>query len=165
MGRFLIGSWNKRPLSSVTAFWIYAAVDLWGSYYVDDLSRITRKCDNIVTCFKVTRHRHVSRLVADSRSRGNESAITFQRGWRPVISLRSTRGHFRPNRGANRAVKEEFGIRVRSSSRLKVQFKSITWRMPSSGMWCRMTLVRTDVSEERVSSIIRVKRISELGKT
>jgi hypothetical protein len=37
------------------------------------------------------------------------------------------------------------------------------WRIPSSWMWCRVTLVRTDVSEERIASIIRVKRISELG--
>jgi hypothetical protein len=35
--------------------------------------------------------------------------------------------------------------------------------MPSSGMLHRVALVRTDVSEELSSSIIRVTRIDELG--
>jgi hypothetical protein len=30
-------------------------------------------------------------------------------------------------------------------------------------MWCRVAFVRTDVSVERIASIIRVERISELG--
>jgi hypothetical protein len=30
-------------------------------------------------------------------------------------------------------------------------------------MWCRLAVVRTDASEERIASIIRMKRISELG--
>jgi hypothetical protein len=33
------------------------------------------------------------------------------------------------------------------------------WRMPSSGMWRRVDLVKTDVSKERVASIFRVKKI------
>jgi hypothetical protein len=37
--------------------------------------------------------------------------------------------------------------------------------MASSGMLRRVTLVRTDVSEERGASIIRVTRIGELGIT
>jgi hypothetical protein len=37
--------------------------------------------------------------------------------------------------------------------------------MPSSGMLRLLTLVTTDVSEERIPSIIRVTRIGELGKT
>jgi hypothetical protein len=37
--------------------------------------------------------------------------------------------------------------------------------MLSSGMLRRVALVRTDVSEECISSIIRVKRIDELGIT
>jgi hypothetical protein len=32
-------------------------------------------------------------------------------------------------------------------------------------MLCYVALVRTDVSEEHITSIIRFKRISELGKT
>jgi hypothetical protein len=39
----------------------------------------------------------------------------------------------------------------------------ITWRMPSSGMSRRVTLVKNDVSEELSVSIIRVRRIGELG--
>jgi hypothetical protein len=35
--------------------------------------------------------------------------------------------------------------------------------MPSSGMLRRVAVVSTDVSKERISSIIRVTRISELG--
>jgi hypothetical protein len=38
-------------------------------------------------------------------------------------------------------------------------------RMPSSGMLCRVALVKTDVSVERITSIIRVTRIGELGTT
>jgi hypothetical protein len=37
--------------------------------------------------------------------------------------------------------------------------------MPSSGMLRRAALVRTEVSEERSTSIIRVTRIGELGTT
>jgi hypothetical protein len=37
--------------------------------------------------------------------------------------------------------------------------------MPSSGMLRRVTLVRTDVSEERSASFIRVTRIGEIGTT
>jgi hypothetical protein len=35
--------------------------------------------------------------------------------------------------------------------------------MPSSGMLRHVTLVRTDVSEERIDFIIRVTRISKIG--
>jgi hypothetical protein len=35
--------------------------------------------------------------------------------------------------------------------------------MPSSGMLRYLAVVRTDVSEERIMSIIRVTRIGELG--
>jgi hypothetical protein len=38
-------------------------------------------------------------------------------------------------------------------------------QMPSSGMWHRVALVRTDVSEERIASIIRVTRIGAVGTT
>jgi hypothetical protein len=37
--------------------------------------------------------------------------------------------------------------------------------MPSSGMLRHMALVRTDVSEELITSIIRMTRIGELGTT
>jgi hypothetical protein len=37
--------------------------------------------------------------------------------------------------------------------------------MPSSGMLRRVAVVRTDVSEQRSASIIRVTRIDELGIT
>jgi hypothetical protein len=37
-------------------------------------------------------------------------------------------------------------------------------KMLSSVMCRRVALVRTDISEERIACIIRVKRITELGK-
>jgi hypothetical protein len=37
--------------------------------------------------------------------------------------------------------------------------------MPSLGILRRMAFVRTDVSEERIASIIRVARFDELGTT
>jgi hypothetical protein len=37
--------------------------------------------------------------------------------------------------------------------------------MPSSGMLRRVALVRSKVSEKHISSIIRVKKIGELGTT
>jgi hypothetical protein len=42
---------------------------------------------------------------------------------------------------------------------------SINSRMPSARMWRRVALVITDVSEERIASIIRLTRIGELGTT
>jgi hypothetical protein len=36
-------------------------------------------------------------------------------------------------------------------------------KMPSSGILRRVVLVRADVSEDGIASIIRVKRIDELG--
>jgi hypothetical protein len=39
------------------------------------------------------------------------------------------------------------------------------WRMPCAGMLRRVALLRTDVSEERVSFNVRVTRIGELGRT
>jgi hypothetical protein len=38
-------------------------------------------------------------------------------------------------------------------------------KMQSSGMLRRVALVRTDISEERIASIIRATRIGELGTT
>jgi demethoxyubiquinone hydroxylase (CLK1/Coq7/Cat5 family) len=41
--------------------------------------------------------------------------------------------------------------------------QSVKPRMASSGMLRRVTLVKTDISEELTASIIRVTRIGELG--
>jgi thioester reductase-like protein len=45
------------------------------------------------------------------------------------------------------------------------QHSRLLLRMPSYGMLRRVALVRTEVSEERIASIIRVTRIGELGTT
>jgi hypothetical protein len=39
------------------------------------------------------------------------------------------------------------------------------WRIPSSGMWRRVGFLRTSISEERITSIIMTKMLSELRKT
>jgi hypothetical protein len=43
-------------------------------------------------------------------------------------------------------------------------FKAVTMKMPSSGMLRLEAFVRSDISEESISSIVRVTRIGELGK-
>jgi hypothetical protein len=43
-------------------------------------------------------------------------------------------------------------------------FHSDDCRMPSSGMWSRVDLVKTDFSEECVSSIFRVEKIASEEK-
>jgi hypothetical protein len=48
---------------------------------------------------------------------------------------------------------------------MESQKMSIYRRMVSSGLLRRVALVRTDVSEERGASFIRVTTIGELGKT
>jgi hypothetical protein len=42
---------------------------------------------------------------------------------------------------------------------------SVIWKMASSGMLRRVDLIRTNVSEERIASIIRMTRICELRTT
>jgi hypothetical protein len=49
---------------------------------------------------------------------------------------------------------------------IKITIHNFTVRMtmPSSGMWRRVRLVRTGVSEENVASIFSVERMTELGE-
>jgi hypothetical protein len=42
---------------------------------------------------------------------------------------------------------------------------AVTMKNPSFGMLLRVALVKTDISEERAASIIRVTRIGELETT
>jgi hypothetical protein len=53
---------------------------------------------------------------------------------------------------------------MKGRSRTEAESK-ILWRMPSPGIWRRVVLIRTDVSEELIASMIRVEIVSELGTT
>jgi hypothetical protein len=44
-------------------------------------------------------------------------------------------------------------------------FHDSGWKMPPSGMWRRLALLNTDVSEERITSTIKAKTIDDLGKS
>jgi hypothetical protein len=55
---------------------------------------------------------------------------------------------------------------ISASTTVTYKWQNIAkWRMAPSGMLRRVVLVRTDVSEERSASIIRVTRIGWLGTT
>jgi hypothetical protein len=41
-----------------------------------------------------------------------------------------------------------------------VTSKIVKRRIPFSGMWLRVDLVQTDVSEERIASIIRIEKFA-----
>jgi hypothetical protein len=72
------------------------------------------------------------------------------------------------------ALKEDSNGR-RANSILDVDTEGREWsdtanvetfrRMSSPGMLCHVALVRTDVSEKCIASIIRVTRVGELGTT
>jgi hypothetical protein len=51
----------------------------------------------------------------------------------------------------------------RRQKQIRLSKRYILYRMPSSRMLRRVALGRTDVSEERIASIIRMTRIGELG--
>jgi sarcosine oxidase delta subunit len=56
-----------------------------------------------------------------------------------------------------------------ADGQMDVQLKWVIYvyassRMPSSGIWCHMAVIRTYVSEERNAFSIRVKRVSKIGK-
>jgi hypothetical protein len=67
----------------------------------------------------------------------------------------------------NRERKDVFtGIRNNAhAKRTPYSPTELSRRIPSPGMLHRVALVRTDVSEESIASIITVKTISELGTT
>jgi hypothetical protein len=60
-------------------------------------------------------------------------------------------------------IRRKFYERIRRNGPGQVRKPETLWRMPSSGMLHRVALVRTDVSEEPSTSIIRVTKIGELG--
>jgi hypothetical protein len=56
------------------------------------------------------------------------------------------------------ALSECYGFSAQKTTVRKFENGVLTWRMPSSGILRSVILVRTDVSEERTASIIRVTR-------
>jgi hypothetical protein len=73
-----------------------------------------------------------------------------------VCCLKHLWGNITPR--ANNLTEEESFVIMRHPLRQ-------SWRMPPSGMVHRVALVRTDVSEECIASIITVTTIGELGTT
>jgi hypothetical protein len=61
---------------------------------------------------------------------------------------------------------KQYGESCWSNSMKDLRFsRRWLWRMPSRGILRHVALVRTEVSEKRVASIIKLTRISELGTT
>jgi hypothetical protein len=54
---------------------------------------------------------------------------------------------------------------VHPVDKTRVQKLYSSWRMPSSAVWGRVVLVRTEVSKELIASIITVERFSDLRTT
>jgi hypothetical protein len=60
---------------------------------------------------------------------------------------------------------DELGTTVALTSNRRTLQRNTKWRIVSSGMLWRVALVRTDVSEERSASFVRVTKIGEVGTT
>jgi hypothetical protein len=119
------------------------------SYARSDIHMPTRDNWSVDICRPLTaNHRHANALET-----GQTPPDTSTEDWRTEGLNRGTELHKPRGRNDWLTVKD-----LRFSRRW-------LWRMPSSGMLRRVTLVRTKVSEELSASIISVRRIGELGTT
>jgi hypothetical protein len=86
----------------------------------------------------------------------------------PVTSLHFFLSQYAPRQFIHRPFNEELQLRHTWFCVPLLQPRYPLWgckqgeigRMPSSGTWCHVDLVRTDVLEERIASIFRVEKYS-----